>query len=115
MYDKKLFFIVILSLICVNGLIVTFLGFSLFLKIIITELSVFLVLHVQRWRDSGSDYSLLNNLYTVLAVILQIQSIVLLLPWSYFSLSSGLASRLFGQGLSAMIMSVSAKKRQDVA
>ena len=89
MYDKKLFFIVsvILSLICVHGLIVKFLGFSLFLKIIITELSVFLVLvcllgcsvlHVQRWRDSGSDYSLLNNLYTVLAVILQVQSIVLL-------------------------------------
>ena len=89
MYDKKIFFIVsvILSLICVHGLFVTFIGFSLFLKIVITELCVFLVLvcllgcsvlHVQRWRDSGSDYSLLNNLYTVLAVILQVQSIVLL-------------------------------------
>ena len=55
-------------------------------KILIVEISLLLVLvcllgcsvyHVQMWRDANSGTSLLNNLYTITAVIMQVQSVLL--------------------------------------
>ena len=54
-------------------------------KILIVEFSLLLVLtcllgcsvyHVQMWRDSNSESSLLNKLYTITAVIMQVQSVL---------------------------------------
>ena len=77
----------ILSLICFQSLIIySLIGILPILKILIVEFSLLLVLtcllgcsvyHVQMWRDSNSDSSLLNKLYTITAVIMQVQSVLL--------------------------------------
>ena len=55
-------------------------------QILIVEISLVLVLicllgcsvyHVQMWRDANSGTSLLNNLYTITALIMQVQSVLL--------------------------------------
>ena len=76
----------ILSLICFQSLIIySLIGILPIFKILIVEFSLLLVLtcllgcsvyHVQMWRDSNSDSSLLNKLYTITAVIMQVQSVL---------------------------------------
>ena len=76
----------ILCLICFQSIIIySLIGILPIFKILIVEFSLLLVLtcllgcsvyHVQMWRDSNSDSSLLNNLYTITAVIMQVQSIM---------------------------------------
>ena len=55
-------------------------------KILIVEISLLLVLvclmgfsvyHVQMWRDANSGSSLINNLYTITAIVMQVQSVLL--------------------------------------
>ena len=89
--EKKVFIIisciVILCLICFQSLIIySLIGFLPIFKILIVETSLLPVLtcllgcsvyHVQMWRDSNSASNLLNNLYTITAVIMQVQSIML--------------------------------------
>ena len=77
----------ILCLICFQSIIIySLIGILPILKILIVEFSLLLVLtcllgcsvyHVQMWRDSNSDSSLLNKLYTITAVIMQVQSVLL--------------------------------------
>ena len=77
----------ILCLICIQSLIIySLIGIIPIYKILIVEFSLLLVLtcllgcsvyHVQMWRDSNSDSSLLNKLYTITAVIMQVQSVLL--------------------------------------
>ena len=75
-----------LCLICIQSLIIySLIGILPIFKILIVEFSLLLVLtcllgcsvyHVQMWRDSNSDSSLLNKLYTITAVIMQVQSVL---------------------------------------
>ena len=77
-----------LFLLCIIGLH-SFIYFSFLLpisKILIVEISLlltvtcllgFTVYHVQMWRDTNSSSSLLNNLHTITAIILQLQSVLL--------------------------------------
>ena len=77
----------ILCLICVQSLIIfSLLRILPISKILIVEISLLLVLicllgcsvyHVQMWRDANSSSSLLNNLYTITAIIMQVQSVLL--------------------------------------
>ena len=77
----------ILSLICFQSIIIySLIRILPIFKILIVEFSLLLVLtcllgcsvyHVQMWRDSNSDSSLLNKLYTITAVIMQVQSVLL--------------------------------------
>ena len=77
----------ILSLICLQSLIIySLLGILPISQILVVEISLLLALvcllgcsvyHVQMWRDANSDTSLLNNLYTFTAVIMQVQSVLL--------------------------------------
>ena len=77
----------LLCLICIQALIVHLsFGMLPISKILTVELSLVLtiicvlgcsVYHVQMWTDANSGSSLLNNLYSTLAVILQVQSVLL--------------------------------------
>ena len=77
----------ILCLICLQSLIIfSLLAILPISQILIVEISLLLVLvcllgcsvyHVQMWRDANSGTSLLNNLYTITAVIMQVQSLLL--------------------------------------
>ena len=67
-------------------IIYSLLGILPISQILIVEISLVLALvcllgcsvyHVQMWRDANSDTSLLNNLYTITAVIMQVQSVLL--------------------------------------
>ena len=85
---KRVFIIGCCSLVClifIQSLIVQLL-FDNLVKILIVEISLFLVLicllgcsvyHVQMWRDANSGTSLLNNLHTITAIIMQVQSVLL--------------------------------------
>ena len=77
----------ILSLICLQSLIIySLLGILPISQILVVEISLLLALvcllgcsvyHVQMWRDANSGTSLLNNLYTITAIIMQVQSVLL--------------------------------------
>ena len=77
----------ILSLICLQSLIIySLLGILPISQILVVEISLLLALvcllgcsvyHIQMWRDANSGTSLLNNLYTTTAVIMQVQSVLL--------------------------------------
>ena len=77
----------LLCFISIQALIIySLLGILPISQILVVEISVLLTLvcllgcsvyHVQMWRDANSGTSLLNNLYTITAIIMQVQSVLL--------------------------------------